>query len=119
MSGLSIAAQLTTGTISGMVTDETKAAVPGAEVIVRNTETGVTRTLTTNETGRYEAPNLPSGSYEVTGRNAGFGTVVRRGIEVAVGRTAVIDLALPVATRQDEIVVETSAVEVETTTATV
>src|SRR6266540_3412639 len=94
MSSSLIAAQLTTGTISGSVTDETKAAVPGAEVTVTNTETGLTRTITTNETGRYEASNLPPGTYEVTGKNAGFGTVVRKGIELAVGRTAVIDLAL-------------------------
>src|SRR5688572_28224357 len=91
-----VSAQLTTGTITGMVTDETRAVVPGAEVIVRNPETGLTRTITTNETGRYEAPNLPVGTYEVTGRNAGFGTVVRRGIELTVGRNAVVDLALPV-----------------------
>jgi hypothetical protein len=114
-----VSAQLTTGTITGMVTDETRAVVPGAEVIVRNPETGLTRTITTNETGRYEAPNLPVGTYEVTGRNAGFGTVVRRGIELTVGRNAVVDLALPVATRQDEVVVTADAAQVETSVATV
>jgi hypothetical protein len=119
MSGISVAAQLTTGTITGMVTDETKAAVPGAQVTITNSETGLTRTLTTNETGRYEAPNLPVGTYEVTGRNPGFGTVVNKGIELAVGRTIVIDLALPVATRQEEVVVTADAVQVETSVATV
>jgi hypothetical protein len=119
MSTISMAVQLTSGTITGSVTDETKAAVPGADVTVTNTATGLTRTIKTNETGRYEATNLPSGTYDVTGQNAGFGTVMRKGIELAVGRTAVIDLTLSVAARQDEVDVTADAVQVETSVATV
>ena len=105
---ISTAAQLTTGTITGSVTDETKAFIPGVDVTVTNTETGLTRTILTNEQGRFEAPNLPVGTYEVTARITGFGTAVRRGIILAVGRTAVVDLTLPVATRQEEVVVTAS-----------
>src|SRR5262249_2487969 len=113
LASVSATAQLTTGTITGSVTDESKALIPGVDVTVRNTETGLTRTTLSNEQGRYEAPNLPVGSYEVTAKISGFGTAVRRGIELTVGRTAVVDLTLPVATRQDEVVVTADAVQVE------
>lgn len=113
------AAQLTTGTITGTVSDETKAAVPGADVTVKNIDTGLTRTILSNEQGRFEAPNLPAGTYEVTGKMAGFGTAVRQGIVLVVGRTAVIDLTLPVAAVKEQLVVVADAPLVETATATV
>jgi hypothetical protein len=112
-------AQLTAGTIVGMVSDETGAILPGAEVTVRNVETGLARTLFTNERGRYEAPNLPLGTYEVTAALQGFGTVVRRGIVLVAGRTAEVDLKLPLATVQQELIVTADAPLVETTSATV
>src|SRR5437667_1768704 len=89
-------AQLDTGTISGMVADQTGAAVPGASVAVKHIETGVVRQLVTNEAGRYEAVALPVGTYEVIASLAGFQTFVRGGIGLTVGRNAVGDIALPV-----------------------
>jgi hypothetical protein len=112
-------AQLTTATIVGAIVDETKSALPGATVTITNVETGLARTLYTNEHGRFEAPNLPVGTYEVTATLQGFGTAVRKGIALAVGRTAVIDLTLPVATLQQELIVTADAPLVETTSATV
>jgi hypothetical protein len=116
---LPAAAQLTSGSIEGTIKDETGAALPGAEITVKNVDTGLTRTLFSNETGRFEAPNLPVGTYEVTAGMQGFGTAVRRGIALAVGRTAVVDLTLPLATVQQELVVTADAPLVETTSATV
>lgn len=112
-------AQLTTGTILGVIADDSGAALPGATVIVLNVETGLSRTVFTNERGRYEAPNLPVGMYEVSGTLAGFGTAVRRGIDLTVGRNAVVDLVVPLATVQQEVVVTADTVLVETTSATV
>ncbi len=112
-------AQLTTGAIQGAVTDETGDALQGAEVGVKNVDTGLTRALLTNSQGRFEAPNLPVGNYEVTASLRGFGTAVRRGIALAVGRTAVVDMTLRIATRQEETVVTADASLVETTSATV
>ena len=98
-------AQLTTGTISGTVMDQTKATLPGAEVNVRNIGTGLVRTVFANENGRFEAPNLPIGPYEVTAALSGFGTAVRRDIQLTIGRTIVLDLTLPLANVQQEVVV--------------
>jgi hypothetical protein len=115
----SASAQLTTGTVSGTVIDQTKASLPGAEVTVRNVGTGLTRTVFANDNGRFEAPNLPIGDYEVTAALQGFGTAVQRGIVLTVGRTVVLELTLPLASVQQEVIVTGAAPLVEVTSATV
>jgi hypothetical protein len=112
-------AQLDTGTISGTVTDQTNAAIPGASVSIKNIGTGIARRLLSNEAGRYEAVALPVGTYEVTASIAGFQTFVRGGIALTVGRNAVVDLALRVGAVTDEVTITADTAQVETTTATV
>jgi hypothetical protein len=114
-----VAAQLTTGTIVGTVTDNTGGILPGAEITIRHVETGLVRTHVTNERGRFEAPNLPVGTYEVTGSLQGFSTSVRKGIELTVGRIAVVDFALQLGALQTELVVTGDSPLVETVSATV
>ena len=58
--------QVNTATISGTVRDESGAVLPGASVTVQNQDTGISRVLTTNETGRYTAPALGLGNYQVS-----------------------------------------------------
>src|SRR4051794_19611063 len=84
-----LAAQTAAGTISGTIKDETGAALPGATVAITNTDTAQGRTLVTDANGRYAAPDLPPGPYEVRGSLTGFSTVVRSGIRLTVGRDAV------------------------------
>ena len=69
---LTVHAQATTGTISGTVTDESKAVLPGVTVVVRNTETGATRALVTDERGGFRALNLSPGIYAVSAELPGF-----------------------------------------------
>jgi len=59
-------AQGTTGMILGTISDTTGAAIPGATLTLRNVDTGFTRTVSADEAGRYRAPQLPLGRYEVT-----------------------------------------------------
>src|SRR5207237_2535872 len=96
ISSVAAIAQLTTGTISGTVTDQSGAAVPGATVTLKNTDTGVSRTTLSQENGKYEALSLPAGSYEISASLSGFQTVVHKGIGLAVGQNAVVDFALQV-----------------------
>jgi len=112
-------AQLTAGTISGTVIDQTKATLPGAEVNIRNVGTGLVRTVFANDAGRFEAPNLPIGNYEVTAALSGFGTAVRRDLQLTVGRTIVLELTLPLASVSQEVIVTGAAPLVEVTSATV
>src|SRR5437867_11249632 len=79
-------AQATTGTISGVVTDESKAVLPGVTVVVRNTETGATRSLVTDERGGFRALNLPPGLYAVTAELQGFAPAKRENLTLEIGR---------------------------------
>jgi len=54
-------AQVATGTISGTVTDNTGAVLPGVSVVILNQDTGISRTVLTNETGHYSGPTLGVG----------------------------------------------------------
>src|SRR5690242_8800397 len=90
---LVVSAQVNTGTISGVVQDPTGAVIAGATVTVRDVDTGAVRNLTSDAGGRYLAPVLPTGNYEVTAQQAGFQTEVRSGITLTVGREEVINLA--------------------------
>jgi hypothetical protein len=112
-------AQLDTGTISGMVTDQSGGAIPGAAITIRNVETGVARNLVANAVGRYEAAALPVGNYEVRASLTGFQTLVRSGITLTVGRNAVVEMALQVGEVAQSVTVTGEASFVETTTATV
>src|SRR5262245_38420989 len=112
-------AQLTTGTINGTVTDATGAAIPGANITVKNVETGISRNTISGESGRYEVPNLQPGSYEISASLAGFKTNVRSGVTLAVGQNAVVDHSLQVGEVATTVEVTGEAPVVETTTATV
>src|SRR4051812_13819237 len=76
MSSVMAFGQLTTGTITGTVADQTGAAIPGATITLKNADTGALRTVLTNETGKYEALSLQTGLYEASASLSGFQTVV-------------------------------------------
>lgn len=77
-------AQETTGTIQGLVTDQTGAVLPGVTVTVKHVPTGRTNEFVTNGVGRYLAPSLQPGPYEVTFTLSGFQPNVLTGIELRV-----------------------------------
>src|SRR3989304_6033554 len=78
--------QVATGTISGTVRDTSGAVVPGAAVRVLNTDTGISRSLVSDNRGYYIASNLGLGKYEVSVSLSGFRTEVRRGIVLSGGQ---------------------------------
>ncbi|HXG82993.1 MAG TPA: carboxypeptidase regulatory-like domain-containing protein, partial [Pyrinomonadaceae bacterium] len=88
------AAQTVTGTIKGTITDVNDAIVVGASVEIVNTETGLQRSLTTNEDGSYTATFLPLGRYRVTANQAGFGLVRRENVDVTLNQTIQADFRL-------------------------
>ena len=69
-----LAAQVGTGTISGVVMDSSGAALAGANVTVTNTGTGVVTAVTANNQGRYIVPDLPVGNYEIRAEKNQFQT---------------------------------------------
>ena len=84
--------------------------------MVRNVATGDTRELTTDEGGRYRAPLLPPGEYQIRASITGFQTVERRGIALTVGQDAVINLSLGIGTVAENVVVVGDSPRIELTT---
>lgn len=87
-------AQTVTGTLQGTARDSSGGVLPGVTIAVRNTETGLERSLVTNEKGLYRVPFLPLGYYRVTASLPNFGTVVRERVEVTLNSTTVADFTL-------------------------
>jgi hypothetical protein len=109
--------QATTGVIEGTVLDESGAPTPGASVSLRNTATNFERVVATDTDGRFRGLLLPLGPYRVTVSLSGFATLVREGIDLAVGQTVNLTLTLKVSSVQEEVVVSAEAPVIETTRA--
>ena len=62
----------TNAALSGIVTDQTQAVLPGATITANNIHTGIKTTTKTNEAGVYSFPSLQPGSYEITAEMSGF-----------------------------------------------
>ena len=105
-------AQVTTGTIAGRLLDAQGGALPGATVTARQTETGLQRTTSSDTQGRYTLPALPPGSYELRAELQGFRSLIRSGVTLTIGQTAVVDLTMQVGgvAEQVTVVAEASAV---------
>jgi hypothetical protein len=101
----SVFAQAPTGVISGTVTDQSGAVIPGATVTVTESATGKIRTLTTNSAGLYSAAALLAGEYEVRAEAPGFRTLVRQAT-VAAGNTTTVDIQMTLGQASDVVTVE-------------
>jgi len=84
------------GTISGTVSDQQGAVIPGARIELRNVGTNAVFSTTTNETGAYVAPGLAVGEYEVTAESDGFKRSVRSGVTLQVQQNAQINMTLEI-----------------------
>lgn len=107
-------AQKITGTISGVVTDPSGAVVPNATVTITNSETGLSRTATTNSSGEYTAPDLPPGVYRVAIKQANFKEYITDKVELHVSSTAIVNAQLEVGKANEQVTVEANAIQVQT-----
>ena len=105
--GLSVraSAQGTTGAMSGFVTDDTGGALPGATVTVREVDTDQKRVLVSDAAGRYRAPQLAPGKYEVTVELPGFRSARLPGLALTVGQESVVNVSLKVGGIDEQVVV--------------
>ena len=87
--------QNTAGTILGAASDQSGARLPGVTVTITHLDTGIVRSVTTDEGGRYRAPGLGLGNYEVKAELPGFRTVVRTGIQLTVADEVVMTSRSP------------------------
>lgn len=99
------AAQGTTGSFSGFVTDPSGAAVPGATVTVRHVDTDQRRVIVTDVDGRYRAPSLVPGKYEITVELQGFQTAQYTDLSLNVGQESAVDVKLTLGGVDERVVV--------------
>ncbi len=111
-----VAAQTTTGSIVGTVTDPSGAVVPGATVTVTNQGTGNSLVITTGDTGGFVATTLPIGQYSVTVEAAGFKKSVSSGITLNMQDRVRIDMVLNVGEVNETVEVVGAAPALQTDT---
>src|SRR5438552_1633041 len=108
-----------TSQIQGIVLDSSGAVVPGVEVRATQTDTGIVRTATSTEDGRYVLPNLPIGPYRLEVSNPGFSPYLQTGIVLQVASIPTVNITLQVGALNQQVKVESSAALVETQTTSV
>ncbi len=117
-SGTPLAAQVT-ATITGRITDPSGAAVGGASITVKSTETGATRSAVTTNQGSYRVDSLPLGPTELRVEKEGFKPLEQRGIDLVAGQDQSVNLKLEVGQRSDQITVVEGIPTVNITTSPV
>ncbi|MGH9752635.1 MAG: carboxypeptidase-like regulatory domain-containing protein, partial [Blastocatellia bacterium] len=116
---LQAAAQATSGSISGVVTDERQAAITSATVTARNVGTNESRSTTADSEGRYRFLNLPVGNYEITVQANGFAKLVRSGVELLLNQDAVVNAVLKLKSVEEVVTVAENASLLNTSNAEV
>jgi hypothetical protein len=91
-----LSAQIDTGSIVGVVRDQSGAVIAGATVTLKNATTGVTRTLTTNTDGEYLFAAIIPGVYSVQASSPSFESAIRSNIEISVQSRPAVDFSLKV-----------------------
>ena len=98
-----------TAQLSGTVRDESGAVLPGVTVTATQADTGVTRTVVTDETGAYVLSNLPLGPYRLEVALQGFRTYVQTGIVLQVGASPVLNPVLGLGSLEESVTVDAAA----------
>ena len=110
--------QTPTGTLQGVVADESGALVSGASVTVTNTGTNEMKKLATDSAGRYVLPFLTPGTYVVSIEAKGFNSAREENIKIDVSQTRAVDFVLRVGAVSEHVDVQASATPLDTATAT-
>ena len=103
-----------TAQLSGRVTDQSGAVLPGVEITATQTDTGIARNTVTNETGNYLLPNLALGPYRLEAMLPGFRSFAQTGIVLQVNSNPTLNVVLEVGQVAETIEVSANAALVET-----
>lgn len=109
--------QVTATAIFGTIADPSGAAVPQAEVVAVQIETGLNRQIRSDAAGLFRLAALPTGPYRLDVKAAGFKTFVHSGIVLGIGQQARVDVVLEIGSTGESVEVKDEAVQVNTTDA--
>jgi hypothetical protein len=104
-------------TVTGRVVDASKAAIPGAQVQVKNAGTNEVTTVVTDEEGNYKVPFLNPGTYSVTVEVNGFKKFIKAGLELNISQVANIEIVLEPGNINEQVTVEGDAPIIESANA--
>jgi hypothetical protein len=104
----------TTARVTGTVTDQSGAVLPGATVTIREADTNATRTLTTLDNGDYALTQLTPGKYNLTVDKQGFESYQQTGIVLVIGQVAEINVQMQVGSQAQRVTVTSSAPIIQT-----
>ena len=113
-----LAAQTVAGSISGLVTDPSGAAITGANVVVTDIDRNVNFRSSSNDSGFYMVTPLPPGRYKVRAEKTGFRAYLVEAVPIATQQKADVNILLQVGAISESVTVTSGAQLVETTTAT-
>lgn len=98
-----------TASLSGNLIDPSGAAITNAAVTLRNQDAGAARSAVTDASGHYAFVQLPAATYEIRAEKTGFKAEIRRGIAIAAGQAAIVDLELELGPVSEQIIVTEAA----------
>ncbi|HNG32166.1 MAG TPA: carboxypeptidase regulatory-like domain-containing protein [Blastocatellia bacterium] len=114
---LMVAAQITTATIVGTITDSSGSVLPGAQVTARNVDTGLARTVNSSEEGTYRLEFLPVGNYVIEVTGSGLKKTTRSGIVLQVNDSVRVDVSMTVGQVNETVTISEAPPAINTTSA--
>src|ERR1700676_39457 len=114
---VSLHSQVTGATLSGTTSDSSGGVIPGAQISIRNTATGITKDVLADSAGYYAAPNLAPGTYEVKVTAKGFNTAVST-VTLAVGAQQQLNIPMKVGETSQTVEVTAAAPQIELSSST-
>jgi hypothetical protein len=114
---VSIYSQVTGATLSGTISDPSGGVIPGAQISIRNTATGISKDFQADSDGYYTAPNLAPGTYEVRITAKGFNTTVLT-VTLAVGAQQQLNIPMKVGEASETVQVTQAAPQIDLTSST-
>src|SRR5919108_307493 len=109
----------TTSTLSGTVVDVSGAVLPGANVVVKHTATGLSQSAVTNGEGAFSIPSLPIGTYTVTVTLPSFKTVVVNDVVLTSGTGAAVRATMELGGVEEQVTVSSTSEIVQTQSSTI
>src|SRR4051812_40019092 len=95
--------------LSGTVSDASGAIIPGAAVVLTNTQTGVQNSMESNESGVFLSPSIPPGTYQVLAEKAGFKKYVLNDVVLSTGAKVSLAVKLDIGNQTETVEVKSDA----------